>query len=135
MEKSMADIKVLNELLYEVLDDMEDLARSFIDEETGKDEIDLLDKLKTAVSEMDKTKSFEDNFISFCSELDSEEEEILFYNVLTPFYENWQNLRLDQDDEISDEEKLESECLIRVSKIIIEIMDAFEGFSYFMNDE
>ena len=131
----MADIKVLNELLYEVLDDMEDLARSFIDEETGKDEIDLLDKLKTAVSEMDKTKSFEDNFISFCWELDSEEEEILFYNVLTPFYENWQNLRLEQDDETTDEEKLESECLIRVSKIIIEIMDAFEGFSYFMNDE
>ena len=32
----MADIKVLNELLYEVLGDMEDLARSFIDEETGK---------------------------------------------------------------------------------------------------
>lgn len=28
----MADIKVLNELLYEVLGDMEDLARSFIDE-------------------------------------------------------------------------------------------------------
>ena len=36
---------------------------------------------------------------------------------------------------ITDEEKLESECLIKVSKIIIEIMDAFEGFSYFMDDE
>ena len=134
MEKLMADIKVLNELLYEVLGDMEDLARSFIDEETDKDEIDLLNKLKNAISEMDKTKSFEENFISFCYDLEPEEE-ILFYIVLTPFYENWQNLRLDQDDEISDEEKLESECLIRVSKIIIEIMDAFEGFSYFMNDE
>lgn len=131
----MADIKVLNELLYEVLGDMEDLARSFIDEETGKEEIALLDKLKTAISEMDKTKIFEDNFISFCYDLEHEEEEILFYNVLTPFYENWQNLRLDQDDETTDEEKLESECLIRVSKIIIEIMDAFEGFSYFMDDE
>lgn len=84
----MADIKVLNELLYEVLGDMEALARSFIDEETGKEEIALLDKLKTAVSEMDKTKSFEDNFISFCYDLEPEEEEILFYNVLTPFYEN-----------------------------------------------
>lgn len=115
MEHFMADIKVLNELLYEVLCDTEDLARSFVD--------------------VDKTKSFEDNFISFCYDLEPEEEEILFYNVLTPFYENWQNLRLDQDDEISDEEKLESECLIRVSKIIIEIMDAFEGFSYFMDDE
>lgn len=81
--------------------------------ETDKDEIDLLNKLKNAISEMDKTKSFEENFISF--------------------YENWQNLRLDQDDEISDEDKLESECLIRVSKIIIEIMDAFEGFGYFMD--
>lgn len=114
---------------------MEDLARSFIDEETDKDEIDLLNKLKNAISEMDKTKSFEENFISFCYDLEPEEEDILFYNVLTPFYENWQNLRLDQDDEISDEEKLESECLIRISKIIIEIMDAFEGFSYFMDDE
>ena len=131
----MADIKVLNELLYEVLGDMEDFARSFIDEETGKEEIALLDKLKTAISEMDKTKSFEDNFISFCYDLEPEEEEILFYNVLTPFYENWQNLRLEQDDETTDEEKLESECLIRVSKIIIEIMNAFEGFSYFMDDE
>ena len=64
----MADIKVLNELLYEVLGDMEDLARSFIDEETDKDEIDLLNKLKNAISEMDKTKSFEENFISFCYE-------------------------------------------------------------------
>lgn len=135
MEKLMADIKVLNELLYEVLGDMEDLARSFIDEETDKDEIDLLNKLKNAISEMDKTKSFEENFISFCYDLEPEEEEILFHNVLTPFYENWQNLRLDKDDEISDEEKLESECLIRVSKIIIEIMDAFEGFSSFMDDE
>ena len=135
MEHFMADIKVLNELLYEVLGDMEDLARSFIDEETDKDEIDLLNKLKNAISEMDKTKSFEDNFISFCYDLEPEEEEILFYKVLTPFYENWQNLRLDKDDEISDEEKLESECLIRVSKIIIEIMDAFEGFSSFMDDE
>ena len=135
MEHFMADIKVLNELLYEVLGDMEDLARSFIDEETDKDEIDLLNKLKNAISEMDKTKSFEDNFISFCYDLEPEEEEILFYKVLTPFYENWQNLRLDQDDETTDEEKLESECLIRVSKIIIEIMDAFEGYSYFMDDE
>ena len=66
----MADIKVLNELLYEVLGDMEDLARSFIDEETGKEEIALLDKLKTAISEMDKTKSFEENFISFCYDLE-----------------------------------------------------------------
>lgn len=72
--------------------------------------------------------------ISFCYDLEPEEE-ILFYNVLTPFYENWQNLRLDQDDETTDEEKLESECLIRVSKIKTEIMDVFEGFSYFMDDE
>lgn len=81
-----------------------------------------------------KTKSFEENFISFCYDLEPEEE-ILFDIVLTPFYENWQNLRLNQDEETTDEEKLESECLIRISKIIIEIMDAFEGFSYFMDDE
>lgn len=63
MEHFMVDIKVLNELLYEVLGDMEDLARSFIDEETDKNEIDLLNKLKNAISDMDKTKSFEENFI------------------------------------------------------------------------
>ena len=73
MEHFMADIKVLNELLYEVLGDMEDLARSFIDEETDKDEIDLLNKIKNAISEMDKTKSFDDNFISFCYDLEPEE--------------------------------------------------------------
>ena len=62
----MAELKVLNELLYEVLADMEDLARSYLDEseEDDKELLLFLDKLKSAISKMDRKALFEDSLIS-----------------------------------------------------------------------
>ena len=132
----MAELKVLNELLYEVLADMEDLARSYLDEseEDDKELILFLDKLKSAISKMDKKSLFEDNLISFVSELEPEEEDILFHEVAVAFYEGWQDICQTEDDEDGNNQ-VENECLVMVSKIIVEILDNYLDYSYFTEEE
>lgn len=130
----------LNDFMYEVLLDMEDLERNCADEVHAEDHntesiLKFCKKLKGEVQEMDRSIKFEDNLISFCSELEPEEEDILFYDIVVPFYEVWKDSTNDPELMDDEEDRLEANSLVAAGKIIIEILDDYLGYDYFEEKE
>lgn len=131
--------KVFNEFLYEVLEDIEDLARnSILDEkdEDSKNILALCKKLSDVMAKMDKNAVFEDNLIGFCSTLSPEEEDILFYNLAVFFYENWWDLYIHSDDDDSEpDDKVDAFALCMAGEMIVRMLDNYLGYDYFEEEE
>lgn len=83
---------------------------------------------------MDRSIPFEKNLTGFCSKLDSLQEEILFQDIVVPFYEVWLDTTNDPDSMDDEEDRIEANSLVAASKIIIEILDDYLGFDYFEKD-
>ena len=132
----MDNSNIFNQYFYEVLDDMEDLARhSSIDSEDADDKkvLEFCKKLKNALNGMDKNEVFNSSLIDFVEPLDPEEENILFYDLAVPFYENW--LEMIRDAEKSQEERVRAFSTCLAAEYIVRILDDFLGYSYFFEDD
>lgn len=130
----------LNDFMYEVLLDMEDLERNCADEihadgHNPENILKFCKKLKNDVQEMDRSIKFEDNLIDFCSDLEPDEEDILFYDIVVPFYEIWKDSTNDPELMDDEEDRLEANSLVAAGKIIIEILDDYLGYDYFEEKE
>ena len=115
---------------------MEDLARNcYIDSEDEEDKKVLVfcKKLKDALNSMDKNEVFGNSLIEFVEPLDPEEENILFYDLAVPFYENW--LEMIQDTEKTQEERVRAFSICLAAEYIVRILDDFLGYSYFFEDD
>lgn len=126
--------------MYEVLLDMEDLERNSAQEIHQKDHtpdmiLKFCSKLKSDIEEMDWELPFSDNLIEFCADLEPVEEEILFYDIVVPFYEVWQATSTDPDFMDDEEDRLEADSLVAAGKIIIDILDDYLGFDYLNNSD
>ena len=127
---------IFNQYFYEILDDMEDLARNcYIDSEDTDDKkvLEFCKKLKNALNSMDKNEVFNSSLIDFVEPLDPEEENILFYDLAVPFYENW--LEMVKDAEKSQEERVRAFATCLAAEYIVRILDDFLGYSYFFEDD
>lgn len=127
---------IFNQYFYEILDDMEDLARNcYIDSEDADDKkvLEFCKKLKNALNGMDKNEVFNNSLIDFVEPLDPEEENILFYDLAVPFYENW--LEMIKDAEKSQEERVRAFATCLAAEYIVRILDDFLGYSYFFEDD
>ena len=132
----MDNSNIFNQYFYDVLDDMEDLARKcYIDSEDTDDKkvLEFCKKLKNALNGMDKNEVFNSSLIDFVEPLDPEEENILFYNLAVPFYENWSEMI--KDAEKSQEERVRSFATCLAAEYIVRILDDFLGYSYFFEDD
>ena len=132
----MDNSNIFNQYFYEVLDDMEDLARnSYIDSEDADDKkvLEFCKKLKNALNGMDKNEVFNSSLIDFVEPLDPEEENILFYDLAVPFYENWSEMI--RDAEKSQEERVRAFATCLAAEYIVRILDDFLGYSYFFEDD
>lgn len=132
----MDNSNIFNQYFYEVLDDMEDLARnSYIDSEDEDDKkvLEFCKKLKNALNGMDKNEVFNSSLIDFVESLDPEEENILFYDLAVPFYENWSEMI--RDAEKSQEERVRAFSTCLAAEYIVRILDDFLGYSYFFEDD
>ena len=90
-------------------------------------------KLKDALNSMDKNEVFGNSLIEFVEPLDPEEENILFYDLAVPFYENWSEMI--QDTEKTQEERVRAFSICLAAEYIVRILDDFLGYSYFFEDE
>lgn len=127
-----------NRFFYEVLSDMEDLARNNISEvEDGEDKevLDFCKLLTDNLEKMDVTETFADNILNFCSGLDPKEEDILFWNLVVPFHEAWVDILNDEEMTDTSEKRMEAYSLCSASEMIIRILDDYLGYGYFDNDE
>ena len=132
----MDNSNIFNQYFYEVLDDMEGLARnSYIDSEDEDDKkvLEFCKKLKNALNGMDKNEVFNSSLIDFVEPLDPEEENILFYDLAVPFYENW--LEMIRDAEKPQEERVRAFSTCLAAEYIVRILDDFLGYSYFFEDD
>mgnify|MGYP003540577895 CR=1 FL=1 len=132
----MDNSNIFNQYFYEVLDDMEDLVRnSYIDSEDADDKkvLEFCKKLKNALNGMDKNEVFNSSLIDFVEPLDPEEENILFYDLAVPFYENWSEMI--RDAEKSQEERVRAFATCLAAEYIVRILDDFLGYSYFFEDD
>lgn len=132
----MDNSNIFNQYFYEILDDMEDLARnSYIDSEDEDDKkvLEFCKNLKNALNGMDKNEVFNSSLIDFVEPLDPEEENILFYNLAVPFYENWSEMI--RDAEKSQEERVRAFATCLAAEYIVRILDDFLGYSYFFEDD
>lgn len=132
----MDNSNIFNQYFYEILDDMEDLARnSYIDSEDEDDKkvLEFCKNLKNALNGMDKNEVFNASLIDFVEPLDPEEENILFYDLAVPFYENW--LEMIRDAEKSQEERVRAFSTCLAAEYIVRILDDFLGYSYFFEDD
>ncbi|WP_318713938.1 hypothetical protein [Treponema sp.] len=132
----MDNSNIFNQYFYEVLDDMEDLARnSYIDSEDEDDKkvLEFCKKLKNALNGMDKNEVFNSSLIDFVEPLDPEEENILFYDLAVPFYENWSEMI--KDAEKSQEERVRAFATCLAAEYIVRFLDDFLGYSYFFEDD
>lgn len=133
---------------YSVILDMEDLCRNTVSSEededfedssyTKQEVLNFCKKLKDAVSQMDVNNDFEKSIISFGSTLMPEEEDILFYEVAVPFYENWNNMLENSGDLSADFLEMsveELKSLVAEAKNIVSIFDSYYGYSYFEENE
>ena len=135
----MADeAKGFNAFFYEVLSDMEDLARNTIDEPENDDDKAVLafcKKVTDALSKMDHNVSFMDNFLDFVTGLNPDEEDILFWDLAVNMYESWTDLLNDDTMVQSAEERMEAHSLIMASELIIRNLDDILGYGYFNEDD
>lgn len=132
----MDNSNIFNQYFYEILDDMEDLARnSYIDSEDEDDKkvLEFCKNLKNALNGMDKNEVFNASLIDFVEPLDPEEENILFYDLAVPFYENWSEMI--KDAEKSQEERVRAFATCLAAEYIVRILDDFLGYSYFFEDD
>ena len=132
----MDNSNIFNQYFYEILDDMEDLARnSYIDSEDEDDKkvLEFCKNLKNALNGMDKNEVFNASLIDFVEPLDPEEENILFYDLAVPFYENWSEMI--RDAEKSQEERVRAFATCLAAEYIVRILDDFLGYSYFFEDD
>lgn len=82
---------------------------------------------------MDKNEVFNSSLIDFVEPLDPEEENILFYDLAVPFYENWSEMI--KDAEKSQEERVRAFATCLAAEYIVRILDDFLGYSYFFEDD
>ncbi|MCQ2087771.1 MAG: hypothetical protein MJZ37_06900 [Bacilli bacterium] len=132
----MDNSNIFNQYFYEVLDDMEDLARnSHIDSEDEEDKkvLGFCKKLKNELNSMDKNEVFNTSLLDFVESLDPEEEDILFYDLAVPFYESWSEMI--QDAERTQEERVSAFSTCLAAEYIVRILDDFLGYSYFLEDD
>lgn len=126
----------LNDFMYEVLLDMEELeinsaTEIFAEGHDPENIISFCKKLRDDVSEMDRSVKFDDNLIKFCSGLEQMEEDILFYDIVVPFYEVWLDTTNDPEFMDNEEDRIEANSLVAASKMIIETLDDYLGYDYF----
>ena len=132
----MDNSSIFNQYFYEILDDMEDLARNMhIEAETLEDKLIVVfcKRLKDAIKVMDKNEVFETSLLQFVDPLNSEEENLLFYDIVVPFYENWLDMREDENN--TQEERVSAYTTCLAAENIVRILDNFLGYSYFLEDD
>ena len=134
--KLMDNSNIFNQYFYEVLDDMEDLARDSYSEPEDEQEEEVLNfcrRMKEAISQMDKNEAFYFSFVRYISDLTASERDILFNSIAIPFYEIWKDFLLNVDE--PQEKRVSSFATCLAAEHIVRIMDDKFGYSYFKNKE
>ena len=134
--KLMDNSNIFNQYFYEVLDDMEDLARDSYSEPEDEQEEEVLNfcrRMKEAISQMDQNEAFYFSFVKYISDLSSTEKSILFNFIAVPFYEIWKDFLLNVDE--PQEKRVSSFATCLAAEHIVRIMDDKFGYSYFKNME
>jgi len=132
----MDNSNIFNQYFYEVLDDMEDLARDSYSEPEDEQEQEVLNfcrRMKEAISQMDQNEAFYFSFVKYISDLTVTERDILFNSIAVPFYEIWKDFLLNVDEPQEKRVNVFATCL--AAEYIIRTMDDYFGFSYFKNKE
>lgn len=132
------EITSFNRFFYEVLSDMEDLARNQICEAEDDDDRKLLAFCKFLTDKlalMNVNALFADNLLDFCSRLSPDEEDILFWDLAVPFHESWVDVLNDEEMINTAEQRMEAYSLCMASEMIIRILDEYLGYGYFDTDE
>lgn len=132
----MDNSNIFNQYFYEILDDMEDLARdsySEAEDENEKNVLDFCKKLKEAINHMDQNEAFYFSFVKYISDLTASDRDILFNSIAIPFYEIWKDFLLNVDE--PQEKRVSSFATCLAAEHIVRIMDDKFGYSYFKNKE
>lgn len=130
--KLMDNSNIFNQYFYEVLDDMEDLARDSYSEPEDEQEQEVLNfcrRMKEAISQMDQNEAFYFSFVKYISDLTASERDILFNSIAIPFYEIWKDFLLNVDE--PQEKRVSSFATCLAAEHIVRIMDDKFGYSYF----
>jgi len=132
----MDNSNIINQYFYEILDDMEDLARDSYSEPEDDHEKNVLvfcGKLKDAINRMDQNEAFYFSFMKYISDLTPAESEMLFNLIAVPFYEIWNDFLLNVNE--PQEKRVSAFATCLAAEYIVRIMDEHFQYSYFKNKE